>query len=164
MSPPPLDATMCPSCAPPPLHIPYLLRTYQKSSAVPPTVPPPPIVYLCRSSPTEFLPLHALLPNLASPIPCQPYATPASPRLALENPRVCPPPSSPYLPKVLKYLSQKVLLPVSPLCRTFPPPWDTPLPLLTDYPTSPIPSSLVWCFASSTSNNCPFGPGAAPDT
>ena len=92
---------MYPSWVLPPCIHP-LLQTPQKLAAAPPDVPPFPVVYLCRYSPTMFMSLPIPLPPWAYPISCQPSASPNSPWSASETSCVCPLPPSPSLPKLPK--------------------------------------------------------------
>ena len=160
---PPLYDTMCPSCDPPP-HIPSCLRTLQISAAMLPTVLRLPAVFVCRTLPTSFPPLPALIPPRASPIPCLSTIAPASLWYDKWKPCVTPPPSAPLPLKGPKSQNQRVVTLVSPPCRKGFIPWGTLFPVLAASQTSPRLTLRTWCFAKPTANHFPFGLGVDPDT
>ena len=87
---------------------PSLLCTPQKLAAAPPTMPPLPVISLCRLSPTEFLTLNALLLPWVFPISRLTSVSLALKWYASENPCVYPLPSYQFPPEDTPVVKPKI--------------------------------------------------------
>ena len=129
-----------------PLRIPPCLDILQILVAKRPTTTRLPIVYLCRSLPTTFLPLPALLPSPESTTSCPLAVTLIYMWYLAENTCVLFRPSAPLPPKVPRSPLQKLGPLVPPNCIILRTPWVPPLPVSAVSPTSPRLTLRAWCF------------------